>query len=151
LLEADSVLAAEPVDGLTEDFVAALSSAGLPTDDLAMPGRMFFRFRDADGTAAGFGGYELYGRDVLIRSVIVLPERRDSGLGSEIVALLLRKASAAGAMQAFLLTATARTFFERIGFAVIARDRVPPAILATREATELCPSSAPLLWRSLIG
>lgn len=151
LLEADNAVTAAPIDGASADLAAALAAAGLPTDDLAMPGRVFFRFRDADCAAVGFGGYELLGKDVLVRSVVVSPERRNAGLGREIVALLLREAAAAGATQAFLLTTTARTFFERVGFAVIPRDKAPPAILSTREAAELCPSTAPLLSRTLIG
>ena len=71
----------QPVDGNAADLAAALASEGLPTDDLAEPGRVFFRFVDDDGRVVGFGGYELYCEDELLRSIVVVAEMRGRGHG----------------------------------------------------------------------
>jgi arsenate reductase len=128
---------------------AALRTAELPTDDLAEPGRTFFTYRTTGGTALGFGGYERLGRDVLVRSVIVLPEARGKGTGRNLLALLLRRAFDEGARTAWLLTTTAPGFFEKAGFRRMPRADAPAAILATREAASLCPVSAVLLARTI--
>lgn len=54
----------------TADLIAALESAGLPTDDLSEPGRCFYRFEDGEGLI-GYGGLERVGPDALIRSIVV--------------------------------------------------------------------------------
>lgn len=143
-----SELTLSPVDGETDELRAALAAASLPVDDLAEPGRAFFRITE-DGRTLGFGGYELHGPDALPRSIVVTPEARGRGLGREATRRLLREAAKAGARHAYLLTETAAPFFERLGFARITRAAAPETILATRQASALCPSSAALLARPL--
>eukprot|EP01035_Chromulina_nebulosa_P042390 gene42390-57376_t len=46
---------------------AALDAAELPTEDIAEPGRRFFRYDDG-GEPVGYGGYELHGEHTLLRS-----------------------------------------------------------------------------------
>lgn len=128
------------------DLSLALTDANLPIDDVAEPGREFFRF-DRDGELVGFGGLERYGADVLLRSVVVLPHHRSHGEGKAITASLLSAARDAGAGHAYLLTTSAEAFFKSLGFAVVPRSEAPSAILGTRQATTIC-SSATLLRRS---
>jgi arsenate reductase len=61
----------------------------------------------------------------------------------------LAEARRLGATRAFLLTNTARDYFAGLGFAAIDRTAAPAAILATRQAAGLCPSSAPLMVKSI--
>ena len=126
-----------------------LEEAGLPSDDLAEPGRRFWRFRDARGETIGIGGLELYGTEALLRSVLVVAARRRGGLGRGIVAWLLAEAGARGARRVFLLTTTAEPFFAALGFTVTGRAAVPPAIAATREFATLCPASAVCMTKGL--
>jgi arsenate reductase len=142
------ILVDEPIEPGSPGLSAALAAAGLPIDDLGQPGRVFFRFHESEETV-GFGGYEPFGSDVLLRSIVVLPPCRGQGFGQDIVALLARRARDSGARRAFLLTTTARSFFERLGFRVIERASAPAAILATREASALCPATAPLMMKAL--
>lgn len=127
----------------------ALQHAGLPADDLSEPGRRFFAYATASGERVGYGGYECLGRDVLLRSLVVLPSARHRGLGGGMLALLLRRAYDDGGRNAWLLTTTAAPFFERNGFKPVERDAAPASILATRQAAELCPAGAGLLKRSI--
>jgi arsenate reductase len=138
-----------PISGQDRELRSALAEAQLPVDDLEETGRHFFAYRTLDGTLAGFGGYELYGSDVLLRSIVVPPKARSARIGRTLVPLLTRRAFDHGARRAFVLTTTAKSFFERLGFARIDRDTAPPDILATRQAAGLCPSSAPLLARRI--
>ena len=130
-------------------LAAALAVEGLPVDDLTDAGRTFYTFSTLDGATVGYGGLELLGEHVLLRSVAVLPAFRGKGLGCNIVPLLLYRAYRAGARTAWLLTDTAAPFFGKIGFRVVDRQAAPAAILATRQAASLCPTSAPLLSRSI--
>jgi N-acetylglutamate synthase-like GNAT family acetyltransferase len=128
-------------------LAAALEAAQLPTEDLAEAGRTFFAF-EQDGRPVGYAGFEFYGADALLRSVVVLPEMRGRGLGRAMTEEVLARAYELGARRAYLLTATAEAFFEHEGFTRIERDAAPPAILATRQAATIC-STAALLARPL--
>ncbi len=130
-------------------LVAALDAAALPSGDVNLPGRTFFRFLGADGEHIGYGGYELLGDVVLLRSIVVPPGQRGYGHGRHIVGSLTESAAAAGATAAYLLTETSAGFFETIGFTTIDRADVPPQVLETKQATDLCPSSARVLWRPI--
>lgn len=132
----------------TPEFVAALKAADLPTEDLGDAGRAFFAFEDA-GQPVGFGGYEQYGANVLLRSVVVLPEARGRGYGRAVTQAVLRRARDAGATTAYLLTTTAEGFFEHDGFTRIDRAAAPASILATKQATTIC-SAAALLTRPIL-
>ncbi len=125
-----------------------LDAERLPSDDLREPEVRMFAFRDG-GAAVGYAGLEVHGKDALLRSVIVDPARRRAGLGQAIVEATLTEARKLGATRAFLLTTSAKAYFERLGFAAIDRKSAPDAILSTRQAAGLCPSSAPLMVKTL--
>ena len=88
-------------------------------------------------------------RPCVLRSIVVAPNQRRQGVGRRIVELLLMNASSWGVRRAFLLTANAQAYFEGLGFAVVDRNNAPPAILATRQAAELCPVSAVLMAKGV--
>ena len=143
----NALLLLHPISPASPDLVAALEEAELPTEDLAEDGRSFFAF-ETDGRRVGYAGFELYGEDVLLRSVVILPEVRGRGYGREVTKETLARAYELGARQAYLLTTTAESFFEREGFARIDRAIAPAAILATKQATTICATAA-LLTRPL--
>lgn len=121
-----TLLVDTPIAGSDPDLALALHEAGLPTDDLTEPGRTFFAYATVSGERVGFGG-----------------------IGSGMLALLLRRAFDEGGRQAWLLTTTAAPFFERAGFKPVERAIAPASVLATRQAASLCPASAALLRRSI--
>ncbi|WP_082610116.1 arsenate reductase (glutaredoxin) [Bosea sp. Root381] len=136
------------VPGGSEDLRDALAAASLPVDDLQESGRTFFRFQMLGGLVVGYGGYEVHGRDALLRSVC-RTERSAKGVGPNLVQLLMSRAFDDGARQAFVLTEDAAPFFRRIGFVDVDRATAPEAIRSTRQALELCPASAFLLSRRI--
>ncbi|ANL66844.1 GCN5-related N-acetyltransferase protein [Rhizobium phaseoli] len=128
---------------LSNDLKAALVAAGLPVDDLDDPGRHYFECRGLDGVLIGFSGLEECGPDLLVRSMVILPEFRSRGYGRELaLATIARTSSSAGI---YLATTTAAAFFEALGFETVTRDNVPKAILSTRQLSGICPASATIM------
>ncbi|WP_353857588.1 arsenic resistance N-acetyltransferase ArsN2 [Azospirillum formosense] len=129
-------------------LAALLAAEGLPTRDIAVAGRRFWRVDAPDGLL-GYGGLEVYGRDGLLRSVVVPPERRRKGDGHAVVEALTREALALGLERLWLLTIDAAGFFERIGFRRAERGDAPPDIRASAQFAGLCSGSAVCLRRDL--
>jgi N-acetylglutamate synthase-like GNAT family acetyltransferase len=128
---------------------AALTRAGLPADDILTPGLQFWRFSTQDDVPAGFGGIEVHGADALMRSVVTLPPLRARGIGQAIVRALEAEAVVMKCRAVWLLTTTAREFFERLGYAAVDRADVPGAIRATAQFSSLCPDSATVMVKRL--
>jgi len=140
----------QPVAGTDGDLLATLQAASLPTDDLTESGRNFFQLSD-QGRKVGFGGLEIYGQHALLRSVVVVPEHRGHGYGAAVTNLVLDQAIGHGVRTVYLLTVSATSFFQRLGFAQVDRAAAPAAILQTRQAASLCPASAALFARTIKG
>ena len=136
-----------PIAASDAGLVSALLAAELPIEDIGEPGRLFFRI-ERDDDVLGYCGYELYGEDALIRSIVVAPAQRGQGNGRAVTEALLREIANVGGKRAYLLTTTAAPFFEHLGFVATDRADAPASILATRQATSIC-STAALLWREL--
>jgi N-acetylglutamate synthase-like GNAT family acetyltransferase len=108
---------------------AALARAGLPADDVAEDGPLFWRF-ERDDVPVGFAGIEVHGTDALLRSLITLPPVRQQGIGGAMIDKMEVEARARGANAIYLLTRDFVPFFARLGYAPCGRDRLPPAIAA---------------------
>ena len=100
-------------------------------------------------TCIGVVGLEVYGSNALLRSLAVEPQHRSRGLGAGLVDAIESEARRRGVTALYLLTTTAATFFERLGYAAHERAAVPPSIAATTEFSLLCPDTADCLWRDL--
>lgn len=138
-----SAITLERIEGNDAGLKAALTEAHLPTDDIEDQGRTFFRAQSSDGRAVGYLGVERCGDDFLLRSVVVLPDHRGQGLGSVLVERAVAGLGQAG--DVFLATTCMAPFFTRIGFSEVQRDSVPAAVLATRQLSSICPSSATIM------
>jgi len=134
----------DKMDGLRD----ALAASGLPVADLVDFGRTFFRFDDDVGLA-GYGGLEGQGADRLLRSLLVVANRRGDGLGRVMLGLLEDRARDLGVLRLHLLTNTAAPFFAASGYAAADRKTAPASIASSREFTTLCPTSAAYLVKVL--
>lgn len=129
---------------------ALLEAAGLPAGDLhAAMLAHFFAVGDPEAPA-GVIGVELYGRDALLRSLVVRESERHRGTGRALVAAVENYAYTAGVCSVYLLTETAMPFFSSLGYSVLARQHAPPAIRATTQFSTLCPDSADLMHKALV-
>ncbi len=133
----------EKASNYDRDLQDALVSAHLPIDDIREKGRTFYRAVSGSAELVGFAGIEECGTDFLLRSIVVLPSHRGKGLGHSIVAQTIQGLNGNGNI--YLATTTAALFFSSIGFVEIPRERVPPGVLATRQLSSICPSSATIM------
>jgi amino-acid N-acetyltransferase len=128
---------------------ALLQSERLPHEDLTaqhLPDFLVLR----DGSAlVAIAGLERHGRDGLLRSVAVTPDRRGTGLGVAMVAATEQRARALGLAALYLLTTTAAEFFAQRGYRRIERKDAPAPLQASREFSTLCPSSATCMVKPL--
>lgn len=104
----------------------------------------FLVCRDATGVA-GVVGLEVYSEVALLRSLVVTTGCIGRGLGRRLMAAAEERAIELNIRSIYLLTTTAQTFFEHMGFRGVAREEAPPAIQSTREFTSLCPTTAVLM------
>ena len=127
-----------------------LAEAQLPVRDLDLATHLtFWVVRDDSFSPVGAIGLERYGEVGLVRSLVVAPTQRRHGVGRALVRTLEEQANTAGIAQLVLLTETAETFFRRLGYAVIARDRAPPAVASSAEFVTLCPVTAVCMTKHL--
>lgn len=97
----------------------------------------------------GVAGVEVYEDAGLLRSVAVDQPLRGKGLGATLVSDRLRWAREQGLQEIYLLTTTAKDFFERLGFEVIDRASAPATMQQAPEFAYLCASTATTMKLSL--
>ena len=128
---------------------ALLQGAELPGDiEAHLPHFLVARHH---GRLVGCVGMEVYGSDVLFRSLAVEPAYRGSGLGRRLYEALADRARGRGAEHAYLLTTSIAPLAESWGFRHIDRERVPAAIRETSQFRGACCASAVAMWRTLRG
>ena len=130
-------------------ITALLRTAELPVEDLNVAKLDAFVVAVEDRACVGVAGLEIFGSNALLRSLAVEPLHRSRGLGARLVDAVETEARARGVTALYLLTTSATTFFERVGYVAHERGAVPLSIAATTEFSSLCPDTADCLWRDL--
>lgn len=125
-----------------------LRENGLPIDDIPDVFDSLY-VCTIDGKRVGVGGFEQYGQDALLRSVAIEEAERNKGYGKLLCEQLLTVARRKGVATVYLLTTTADEFFRQLEFKNVDRDTVPRSIQQTNEFSDLCPSTATCLERTL--
>ena len=134
---------------LNTEVEALLADAQLPVADLSSSrslGLLGFRER---GRLVGVVGVELYGSVGMLRSLVVAPAHRNTGLGMTLVSNAETKAAEQGVESLYLLTTTAAQFFARLGYEAVPRSEAPAVIAATAQFSELCPASSTFMRKVL--
>ena len=130
-------------------IVRLLSAADLPVEDLDVTMLDAFVVATDGGDCVGVVGLEIHESNALLRSLAIERQHRSRGLGARLVDAIETEARVRGVAALYLLTTTATTFFERLGYTAHDRATVPPSITATTEFSSLCPGTADCLWRDL--
>jgi len=125
-----------------------LKQAELPSEDFAQHLHNFLTATQ-NGSLAGAVGLEIYEESGLLRSLVVEASYRGQGLGIELCEQIFAYAQSQGIKELYLLTTTAADYFPKLGFSLIDRDCVPPAIRTTAEFTSICPSTAVCMVKML--
>ena len=129
--------------------VALLQSAELPIEDLTDSHLEHFFLAGSLESPVGLVGLELFGRHALLRSLMVDPRVRTTGIGSRLVEHAEAHARAHGVESIYLLTTTADDFFSARGYARTERSSAPESIRGTREFASLCPASSIFMIKHL--
>ena len=127
--------------------VELLRSARLPTGDLA-PAHLAL-VAEVDAGFAGVIGLEKSGDVALLRSLVVSPPARGTGVGRALVRALESTAKGQGVRELWLLTIDACAFFSEHGFVERERASAPNAIRGSAEFSSLCPADAVLMSKRL--
>ena len=139
-----SLAVAADLHGVSE----LLTANGLPSSDIVqhLPNCVVAKLR---GEIVAVAGIEVHTPDALLRSVCVRAAQRGRGLAVRACELLEAHARNLGVTRLYLLTTTARGYFEQRGFEVCPRAAAPAAIRATAEFAALCPATATCMRRQL--
>jgi amino-acid N-acetyltransferase len=125
-----------------------LRDAGLPIDGLLE--HLNTAFVAHDGAAiVGCAALEVYPEGALLRSVVVAPAARGSGLGQRLTEAAVTLAQSLGTPAVYLLTITAESYFPRLGFVRVTREQVPMSVQQSIEFRSACPASAVVMARTL--
>jgi amino-acid N-acetyltransferase len=127
--------------------IALLKKNNLPTEDLD-PGKQLFVVEDGNEVIATVA-VEYDFNDALLRSLSVSEEKRNTGVGAELVSFIEDYVHKQGVQNIYLLTTTAADFFLKRGYRTIDRGSVPKFIQNTKEYSVLCASSSTLMKKEL--
>jgi amino-acid N-acetyltransferase len=125
-----------------------LSEAGLPEDVGEHHSTLLAVARDGAEVIGGVA-VEVYEGHGLLRSLVVDPRFRSSGIGTGLVGAAEAAAGSHGLAGLSLLTETAAPFFLRLGYTAVDRDEVPEPVRASSEFTRLCPDTAAAMVKRL--
>lgn len=131
-----------------QEFLDLLKLAGLPYEDLDKDRHLLVGYYDTE-KLIGTGAMEIYGEYGLLRSVSIAEEMRGKKLGSKITYHLIEHAKLSSLKGLYLLTETAKGFFEKIGFELIDKNIAVEEIKRSSEFTHVCPASAVCMYLDL--
>lgn len=126
-----------------------LEASDLPAADLTPEHMQHFFYAGSASDPRALVGVEIHGTDALLRSLVVAPELRSSGLGSALVRRAESHARARGLRAMYLLTTTAEPFFAHRGYARLERADAPAGIRGSREFADICPASSVFMFKPL--
>jgi len=120
------------------DVLALLQRSDLPTSDLADANPNDFRVIELAGALAGCVAVETHGTHGLLRSLAVDASSRGTGLGMQLVEVAEALARQRELASLVLLTETAESFFERLGYVQMERAKAPAVIQKSSEFSSVC-------------
>jgi amino-acid N-acetyltransferase len=129
------------------EAIALLQQQHLPVLDID-ENKVLYLLKDGERTI-GTVGLEIFEDCALLRSVSVLKEEQGKGYGKYINEEIEKYAKEAGINCLYLLTTTAKDFFNKQGYCVISREGAPVSVQQTAEFTALCPSSAVIMKKKI--
>jgi len=127
--------------------IAILQQQKLPTSDINED-KLLYLLMNGE-TVIGTAGLEIFDDCALLRSVSVIKEEQGKGYGKIINEGMESFAKESGINCLYLLTTTAKAFFDKQGYCVIKREEAPGALQQTAEFTSLCPSSATVMKKRI--
>jgi len=132
-----------------ESILKLLKTNNLPVSDLSS-GHRIFLVAAAESEVIGCVAVEIYGKNGLLRSLVVDSNFREKAIGGKLVAEAEKWAADNGIKSLYLLTTTASGFFTKIdGWEETDRATVPNEVAQSTEFASICPSSATCMLKDL--
>lgn len=125
-----------------------LTTEKLPIKDLPASLDRYWVVRDKD-RIIGVIGLELHPPYGLLRSLAVSPDHRGFGIGNILARTVEEQAVGLGLESIYLLTETAKSYFEKRGYTLVERDATPDAIRRSSEFSHTCPVSAAVMKKTI--
>jgi amino-acid N-acetyltransferase len=127
-----------------------LQENALPTQDLtAEHFQHFFVMKEAKEILGVAGVERLSAQRGLVRSIAVKPEHRGKRIATQLYHAAEEHACSMGMREVYALTTTIEPWLTRLGFERIERENTPDDVRQTSEFSELCPTSAVILRKTL--
>ena len=127
--------------------IQLLQQHHLPVQDIDED-KLLYLLKDGE-RVLGTAGLEIFDDCALLRSVSILKEEQGKGLGRFLNKAIEDYAGESGISCIYLLTTTAKDFFDKQGYCVIRREETPEIIKQTAEFSSLCPSSAVVMKKRI--
>lgn len=127
--------------------ITLLEQHNLPTSDIDDDKLLYLLMNGED--LIGTAGLEVFGNSALLRSVSVVKAQQGKGYGKVINNTIEKYVKEIGVDCIYLLTTTAKDFFERQGYWIIDRNTVPEAVKQTAEFSSLCPATAVVMMKRI--
>lgn len=119
---------------------ALLEEAKLPLDGFDQAAAVWVA--TVRGDVAGAVAFERHANLGLLRSLVVAPKHRGTGVGKRLLVRAVRAMQAAGLSDAYALTTTIAPWLAREGWAELPQKELPAPLSASQELQGACPASA---------
>ena len=123
------------------EIKSLLAECDLPHSDLSVE-KQNMVVAEIDHKIVGCAGLEAYSGKALFRSLAVKPLYRNMQIALTLTEKVLEMGQDQGISEFFLLTTTADSYFEKLGWNTIERSKVPDDIQSINEFSSICPSTA---------
>ena len=125
-----------------------LGENGLPFEDIHEH-LIHFITAKKDQDVIGCVGLEIHGNQGLLRSLAVYEKYRGNEIATTLCNRILECAQELFLTDVYLLTETAKGFFEKLGFEQLDREKAPRRIKSTKEFSSLCSDGAIFMHRKI--
>lgn len=132
----------------SDAIVSLLGKNKLPIEDIDKNLSHFF-VATIRNQIVGVIGLEQYADYGLLRSMVIDSSYRKNGIASKLITHLFQHAQSVGLKEMYLLTETAKDYFEKKSFQIIQRNEVPSAVQQSAEFSHVCPASATVMKRAI--
>ena len=130
-----------------QQAISLLQQHKLPVSDINED-KLLYLLLDGE-RVIGTAGLEIFEDCALLRSVSIIKEEQGKGYGNFLNTAIENYAAESGISCLYLLTTTAKDFFNKQGYCVISREEAPVCVQQTAEFTSLCPSSAVVMKKKI--
>jgi len=146
--EFDFINYRQATDADFPEIINLLAECELPQSDVSAEKQNFI-IAEIDHKIVACAGFEAYNEKALFRSLAVKPLHRNMQIAQVLTQKVIESGEEQGISAFYLLTTTADSYFEKLGWSTIDRTKVPDVIRSTTEFSSICPSSAICMFYEL--